>query len=263
MCPKKIIIAVSVWCSSSQVKGHLDYMRQMETILVAVGVPTREGAGRMPGATSDAPTASDAPSDQCDRVNGEDPEKPPEGWSNTTDPGQQQEERTSTTAQMTASADEKLNEVTVSEDLSEAAEVTEDGWDIPDISDLLDSLSEQDSKIQCCPETDNHETLLCPTEDTIHRDTQGETETSCSEGKAAEDSEQNSWDWNTSWTTDLSHSKDQSQTHYKSHDHIVPNGKLARPVGAHSLVGTDPTHSHHPMRDHTVKTSRDSNANIQ
>nr|XP_015192426.1 PREDICTED: transmembrane and coiled-coil domain-containing protein 4 [Lepisosteus oculatus] len=29
---------------SSVVKGHLDYMRQIETILVAVGVPTREGA---------------------------------------------------------------------------------------------------------------------------------------------------------------------------------------------------------------------------
>uniref|UniRef100_A0AAY4EH35 Transmembrane and coiled-coil domain-containing protein 4 n=1 Tax=Denticeps clupeoides TaxID=299321 RepID=A0AAY4EH35_9TELE len=30
---------------SSVVKGHLDYMRQMDTILVAVGWPTRDGAG--------------------------------------------------------------------------------------------------------------------------------------------------------------------------------------------------------------------------
>lgn len=263
MWPARIVIAAFVCSSSSQVKGHLDYMRQMETILVAVGMPTREGAGRMPGAAPGVPAASDT---QSDPVSGEDPEKPQEGLSSTTTADLHQEgEATATMATVTASANEELDKATVSEEPSEAVEVTEDGWDIPDISDLLDSLNEQDSKAQNCPEGENHDSVLCLTEDTVHEDTQCETETWSSEGEAAEDSEQNSWDWNTSWTTELSPSDDtdQTQTHYKSHDHIVTNGTLASAVGPHSLVRTGPTYSNHPITEHTVKTSRDSNDNIQ
>lgn len=250
MWPVKIIITLPVFSSiSSQVKGHLDYMRQMETILVAVGMPTREGAGRMPDTTSEVPPSSDA---QSDPVRTADPEKPWEDLSSTTTTDKQQEEEgTMTTTTMTASSNEELDEATVTEELSETVEVTEDGWDIPDISDLLDSLNELDGKTQCCPEGD------------VHEDIQREGQTSSSEGEAAEDSEQNSWDWNTSWTTELSHSndRDHTQMHHKSHDHMP--GTLARPVGPQSLVKPEPTHSHHPMTEHTVKTSQDSNVNIQ
>ncbi|XP_048098024.1 LOW QUALITY PROTEIN: transmembrane and coiled-coil domain-containing protein 4 [Alosa alosa] len=243
---------------SSVVKGHLDYMRQMETILVAVGVPTREGAGRMPGSqslilgmTQGVPGASEALSDP---VSGQGPEEMREGTSSTATTDQQQdEEGTATTTTALGS-----------EVPSEAAEVTEDGWDIPDISDLLDSLNDQDGEILHCAERDDHDSLLCPTEDAIHEDTPCDAETSSSQGEAAEDSEQNSWDWNTTnWTAELSHSNDgdQTQTPHKLCDQM-PHGKPAR--RPHPLAGTGLTHSyHHPMTDHTVKTSRDTNDNIQ
>ncbi|TNN74562.1 Transmembrane and coiled-coil domain-containing protein 4 [Liparis tanakae] len=101
---------------SSVVKGHLDYMRQMDTILVAVGVPTKE----VPGAFFVVP----APVDEA--------------------PGEQR-------------AETRAGE---SEDAGEAAQLEEeaaDGWDIPDISDLLDSLSDAESDRDAPPRTSEEE----------------------------------------------------------------------------------------------------------
>ncbi|XP_054651012.1 transmembrane and coiled-coil domain-containing protein 4 isoform X2 [Dunckerocampus dactyliophorus] len=88
---------------SSVVKGHLDYMRQMDTILVAVGVPTKE----VPGASFALPqpvTITEASVDTSDQT-----QNPFKG---------------------------------VGEETAE----TGDGWDIPDISDLLDSLQSDESR---------------------------------------------------------------------------------------------------------------------
>lgn len=219
---------------------------------MAVGVPTREGAGSVAGAqqlifgmTSGLPGASET----CSKtVDGEGPKESQEGSSSSATTDQCQEQRTMATP------------ASVTEELSEA---TENGWDIPDISDLLDSLNDQDGETLPCPEGDDHDSLLCPTEDTVHQDTQCEVENLPSEGETAEDSENNSWDWNTTnWTTEHSHTNegDQTQTQHMLGDKMR-NGKPTRPVALHSLAG--PTHSyHHPMTDHTAKTSQNSNDNI-
>ncbi|XP_061745665.1 transmembrane and coiled-coil domain-containing protein 4 isoform X2 [Nerophis ophidion] len=116
---------------SSVVKGHLDYMRQMETILVAVGLPTKEVPGVRP-----QPAAV------------------------TVDPPQVGEE-------------------------------TGDGWDIPDISELLDSLQSDQST---SPPKAKIQTGLPSQESATHR------------GPAAfneSDHDAVSWSWDDAhWTTE-------------------------------------------------------------
>lgn len=99
--------------SAFQVKGHLDYMRQMDTILVAVGVPTKE----VPGASF--ALHQPATTDHHDRI--------------PKDPETQNSAETHTEG---------------SETLAETGNTGEtgDGWDIPDISDLLDSLNDTESE---------------------------------------------------------------------------------------------------------------------
>ncbi|XP_068454622.1 transmembrane and coiled-coil domain-containing protein 4 [Clinocottus analis] len=88
---------------SSVVNGHLDYMRQMGTILVAVGLPTKE----IPRASIAVPAAAAEEAKTC------------------------------------AGESEATGE---SGGAGEAAQTEEagDGWDIPDISDLLESLSDKE-----------------------------------------------------------------------------------------------------------------------
>lgn len=112
--------------TSSQVKGHLDYMRQMDTILVAVGVPTREEAGARSGQSQLVNlTQEKTPGSVQDEVK----EKPSTDISNT-----------------------DSTETSLSENINPPGEKrrgkrsdSENGWDIPDISDLLDSLNDCDS----------------------------------------------------------------------------------------------------------------------
>uniref|UniRef100_A0A8C7IFR3 Transmembrane and coiled-coil domains 4 n=1 Tax=Oncorhynchus kisutch TaxID=8019 RepID=A0A8C7IFR3_ONCKI len=108
---------------SSVVKGHLDYMRQMDTILVAVGVPTREvpGAG---GGPLQPLTMTERKLDiaMIQSIQGDVAEKLKLVGSS-------------------AGAGETC--------MGEGGQLEEkehmgDGWDIPDISDLLDSLNEID-----------------------------------------------------------------------------------------------------------------------
>lgn len=101
-----------------QVNGHLDYMRQMDTILVAVGVPTKE----VPGASfalHQTVTVTKGTEEILDRV-----------------PSEQQ---------VTQKQSQTEDGVNCSEETGEATDMTGDGWDIPDISDLLDSLSDAES----------------------------------------------------------------------------------------------------------------------
>lgn len=99
-----------------QVNGHLDYMRQMDTILVAAGVPTKEVAGAS-FALRQPVTATEGAGEILPRV-----------------PGEQQ------VTQKHSQAED--GGVSCSEGAGEATDAAGDGWDIPDISDLLDSLSD-------------------------------------------------------------------------------------------------------------------------
>lgn len=243
---------------SSVVKGHLDYMQQMETILVAVGVPTREGAGRVTvsgqplvlGVTPEGVGASKVHPDTD--ANGE-------GLNSTAATNQHEDERKTTAPEP----------VPASEQQGDSTEVTEDGWDIPDISDLLDSLGDQDGETLPCPEGDDHSPFCCPTEDVVRKDSLCEGESSHSDGETAEDCEQDSWDWDTTnWNSVHTCTSEggRTQTRYKKSHDQMRSGKPARCVTPHTLAGNGPNHSHHhPLTDHTVKTreTRDSNDNIE
>lgn len=93
-------------------------MRQMETILVAVGVPTKE----VPGASfalHQTVTVTKGTEEILDQV-----------------PSEQQ---------VTQKQSQTEDGVNCSEETGEATDMTGDGWDIPDISDLLDSLSDAET----------------------------------------------------------------------------------------------------------------------
>ncbi|CAN9515835.1 unnamed protein product [Ophioblennius macclurei] len=143
---------------SSVVKGHLDYMRQMDTILVAVGVPTKE----VPGASLSLTQSINVTQETEDQIN---------------------QKRQETETPNAGSG--------------EGTEEAADGWDIPDISDLLDSIH--------VAELDQSGSSPFPEEGEV------------SEAEAAEeepdpdpdpdlDGEQVSWSWDdTHWTTEPSH----------------------------------------------------------
>ncbi|XP_003963036.1 transmembrane and coiled-coil domain-containing protein 4 [Takifugu rubripes] len=102
---------------SSVVNGHLDYMRQMDTILVAVGVPTKE----VPGASfalHRPATVAKGTEEILDQVSRE--------------------------QQVTQKQSQTEDGANCSEETVEVADMTGDGWDIPDISDLLESLSDSE-----------------------------------------------------------------------------------------------------------------------
>lgn len=92
----------------------------MDTILVAVGVPTKEVPGTS-FALHQTGTASKGTEEILDQV-----------------PEQQVPEKQS----------QAEDGVTCSEEPGEATDVTGDGWDIPDISDLLDSFSDAEGVSQ-------------------------------------------------------------------------------------------------------------------
>ncbi|XP_072305698.1 transmembrane and coiled-coil domain-containing protein 4 [Eucyclogobius newberryi] len=148
---------------SSVVKGHLDYMRQMDTILVAVGVPTNE----VPGTSASLLSQSVAVQSVTE-----------------------------------SSSDQTLKEhQALNTEITETEEQATDGWDIPDISDLLDTLSQS--------EAENSEiTVPLSSQDDI---TLSDT---VSNGHGAEeaDSEHISWSWDdTQWITE--HTLQQKRSH--------------------------------------------------
>ncbi|KAM6924924.1 transmembrane and coiled-coil domain-containing protein 4 [Xenentodon cancila] len=161
---------------SSVVKGHLDYMRQMDTILVAVGVRTKE----VPGASFALP--------QCVTITKETVEIPDQTTK------EQQESLTQSPADKTE---------TCSRD-SGGGEEMGNGWDIPDISDLLDSLTETepDSPISVQNNVSVH------SEDKATNNVPvWDSGVGCEGVEEADlDQERVSWSWDEAhWTTDHSH----------------------------------------------------------
>ncbi|XP_037540299.1 transmembrane and coiled-coil domain-containing protein 4 [Nematolebias whitei] len=153
---------------SSVVKGHLDYMRQMDTILVAVGVPTKE----VPGASFVLPKSV----------------KITEGT--VAHPVQSNQHVHGTqTHTVNTSTEEVRTVVSKTEDAG-------DGWDIPDISDLLDSLDETE------PITNS--ASLTGEEDATDN-TSSEFKTRHGSGQDL-DNEHVSWSWSdTNWTEEHLH----------------------------------------------------------
>lgn len=162
-------------------------MRQMDTILVAVGVPTREEAGAM--------------SSKLQLVNLSQ-EKPgtPESAGQSTVKGE---------PSMDISNKDTLDVPSSNVDQYERKD-SENGWDIPDISDLLDSINECDGILescqgnadsQCALEGGNH---VEPSQDQSKIDRDNESNT---------DFEHTSWDWDdTNWTAEHTNTTNQSHT---------------------------------------------------
>lgn len=161
--------------SALQVNGHLDYMRQMDTILVAVGIPTKE----VPGASFALPQAEAIPKGTVDTPDQTPSEHQENGTQSPTEEG---------------------------ETCAENGDATGDGWDIPDISDLLDSLNDSGSQIGA-----RTSLPLAPEERTA------EDDAACARGRPGEgveeadpDDEHVSWSWeDTKWTVEHAH----TQTH--------------------------------------------------
>ncbi|XP_035239289.1 transmembrane and coiled-coil domain-containing protein 4 isoform X2 [Anguilla anguilla] len=197
---------------SSVVNGHLDYMRQMDTILVAVGVPTRERAGVLtvlsPQTKGEGPdtgqdqsaeeggVSRDERAEPGDRGGGVAEEKPVRGGdaSDVVRPG------------------EELKRGGGEEGLKEECA---DGWDIPDISDLLDSLNDADVPSQHCPLGSS---VDGPDQNIFSKDKGLTPEPLCgAEGVEGTDwdSEHTHWDWDTThWTTE--HSDCRTATRHQS-----------------------------------------------
>lgn len=162
-----------------QVNGHLDYMRQMDTILVAVGIPTKE----VPGASFALPqpvTLAEETVEPCDRPPRENQE---------TETQNQLEEK-----------EEKEERRSCTEEDEDAKDVTGDGWDIPDISDLLDSLNDAEPASQTA------------SKNSLQENTADENPASAWNGKCDgserddPDSEHISWSWeDTNWTVEHTH----------------------------------------------------------
>ncbi|XP_035513293.1 transmembrane and coiled-coil domain-containing protein 4 [Morone saxatilis] len=159
---------------SSVVKGHLDYMRQMDTILVAVGVPTKE----VPGACFALPQPVTKTADI--------PDQNPDEQHATETQNQAEEARTEE-----------------SRDMKDVAETEEmgDGWDIPDISDLLDlNDTESESHIGV---RDN--LPLTSEENGTNEGTTSALNAPCDSVEEA-DNEHVSWSWDdTHWTVEHTH----------------------------------------------------------
>lgn len=155
-------------------------MRQMDTILVAVGVPTKEVPGAsfalLQSATKDTPEIPD-------QTNNE-----------------QQVTKTQNPVESADTSTETNRELPETEELGE-------GWDIPDISDLLDSLNDTESDGQI--KIQNNLSLASEedtTSDAIRHQTADSNAQCDSSEEADQDSEHISWSWDdTHWTTECSH----------------------------------------------------------
>ncbi|KAG8002887.1 Transmembrane and coiled-coil domain-containing protein 4 [Nibea albiflora] len=163
--------------SALQVNGHLDYMRQMDTILVAVGVPTKE----VPGAFFALPQ--------------------PVTVTQTVDiPDQTPKEQQVEEAETGTEESGDVKDVVETEEMG-------DGWDIPDISDLLD-LNDTESESQ-----DGVGNNLQPAseENATNDDTASASNAPCDGVVEADpDNEHISWSWHdTHWTTEDTHKQRQ------------------------------------------------------
>lgn len=149
-------------------------MRQMDTILVAVGIPTKEVLGAS-FALPQPVTLAEGTVEPCDRPHRENQETETQNQP-------EKEERSCT------------------EEDEDAKDVTGDGWDIPDISDLLDSLNDAEPASQ----TASRNSLQ---ENTADENPASALNGTCDglEGNDP-DSEHISWSWeDTNWTVEHTH----------------------------------------------------------
>ncbi|KAM3872206.1 transmembrane and coiled-coil domain-containing protein 4 [Diretmus argenteus] len=225
---------------SSVVKGHLDYMRQMDTILVAVGIPTRE----VPGASSMSP-------------------QPVTIMEGTVDiPDQTPAKRVTQRQNLEFSSAGK--DETCTAEGGEQREVVEteetgDGWDIPDISDLLDSLNDADGPA----ENRSGINSLLP----ANNDMRAAFNPRCDGAEEADpDNEPTFWGWDdTDWTTEHTH---RNKGHQTSKEHTVHEQTPPRKLASSKLNSSASTphgrkHSfcsqHNDVPD-TATASADTNA---
>lgn len=208
-------------------------MRQMDTILVAVGVPTKEGAGVMAVQSQIVTVTQDklyTPEVQSAKESVQEEEKPIMSSNNTVETNTK--EFTKTEVQELVAEREK-----------------EDGWDIPDISDLLDSLCDTD---------------LVQKDSFVCHATEGSTGPECQSrgeeaGESDTDTEHMSWDWDTThWTAE------HTDKHHPRQTERIRRDQLANGKPSHSEpTATPPTHSlHTAVQLHSATTSMDSNGNL-
>lgn len=222
LCPS---LSLNIEFALFQVKGHLDYMRQMDTILVAVGIPTKEGVETTPGHPHSVMLSEgklDTPEAQTFKENGQHEENLIE-------------------------ASNKSEETNVKNELTEtereeqcAGRAQENGWDIPDISDLLDSLSvseseQKDSSFFTCTESFARSDHQCT-----------------QEGQSDTDSEFISWEWDTNhWTTE------HTITHHSKSTECPTQNQVAK--GKQPCSATLPTHLlKSPVTEQTTTEHMDS-----
>ncbi|KAM4609722.1 transmembrane and coiled-coil domain-containing protein 4 [Polymixia lowei] len=189
---------------SSVVKGHLDYMRQMETILVAVGVPTRE----VPGAS--ASVASLQPvtviEGTVDNSNPTHKEQVPQSQAFVCSSAEKPETCTG--------EDGELNGKGETEEMG-------DGWDIPDISDLLDSLNDAEDAAQ---KRVGSNLSLSSEENATCNDSCTASSTQCGGVEEVDsDNQHTSWSWDdTHWTCLDVNKGDQTCKEHMSLDQLPP-----------------------------------------
>ncbi|KAF7661333.1 hypothetical protein LDENG_00263810 [Lucifuga dentata] len=170
---------------SSVVKGHLDYMRQMDTILVAVGMPTKEVSGASIAPLQSVTITKETVDSRVQTPN---------------------EEETQT-QNLKRSQDGTCFQAggEVREGTEHGEEEEGDGWDIPDISDLLDSLNDADGETKIGVGNN----LPLPSEENSSNNEAAsalKTETCDDVEEADADAENMSWSWDdTDWTTEHTH----------------------------------------------------------
>lgn len=196
-------------------------MRQMDTILVAVGVPTKEGAGATPG-HSHSVILSERKLD--------------------TPEGQHMNENREHEKNLTEALNTKDETNMKTEGEHNAERVQENGWDIPDISGLLDSLSvseseQKESNFFTCSKGSEGSDRQCMQEE---------------EGQSETDSECVSWEWDTKhWTTEHTSTCHSQRTECLTQDQVAK--------GKQAFSATLPTRSlHSPVTEHTTTAHIDS-----
>ncbi|KAG9332736.1 hypothetical protein JZ751_014835, partial [Albula glossodonta] len=189
---------------SSVVKGHLDYMRQMDTILVAVGVPTREMAGVI------AVVSPKSTEERPDLVQGQLLQEGGASRNEMVEPDSKggvacvakKKPVCSVDVSGITCAGEELNRGKEEGQEGRATEACTDGWDIPDISDLLDSLNDADVPSQDYPLSSS---VDGPDQEIICQDTDCNLEPQCAGQDGAEriilDSDHTHWSWDTTQLT--------------------------------------------------------------
>lgn len=161
--------------------GHLDYMRQMDTILVAVGIPTKE----IPGASFALPQPVTITKGTVDIP-----------------------DQTPSEQQVTETQNQTEEGETCTEESGEAKDVTGDGWEIPDISDLLDSLNDTESVSQSGVRNNSP---ITSEEKATDEDTASAFNAPCDGLEEADpDNEHISWSWDdTNWIGEHTHKQRQ------------------------------------------------------